>query len=252
MMAPQPPADYVRAPARVRALKAALLDQNGGAGRDHLRAEGCRRLRQDHARPRLCDDDAIQDAYHDGILWVTLGESPGEPQGRIEDLIQSSGASARASPRAMPRSTRLAEILADRRCLLVIDDVWQRGDAAPFLQGGPHCARLLTTRNADTLPPDARQIRVDAMQASEAVELLQVGLPPIEHDRAARLAARLGEWPLLLKLVNGALRERVDRRRSRLPTPWHTRTRRSTSMASPPSTRAIRGRARMRSPRPSA
>ena len=32
-----------------------------------------------------------------------------------------------------------------------------------------------------------------------------------------QLAARLGEWPLLLKLVNGALRERVDKLRAPLP-----------------------------------
>ena len=110
----------------------------------------------------LCADDAIQDAYHDGILWVTLGESPGEPQGRIEDLIHVLQGRRESFATREAALARLAEILADRRCLLVIDDVWHRGDAEPFLQAGPRCARLLTTRNADTLPPDAVDIRVDA------------------------------------------------------------------------------------------
>ena len=72
---------------------------------------------------------------------------------------------------------RLTEILADRRCLLVIDDVWARGAAEPFLQAGPCCARLLTTRNAGTLPHDAVDIRVDQMKPDQAVQLLQEGLP---------------------------------------------------------------------------
>jgi len=35
----------------------------------------------------LCHDEAIQEAFDDGILWVTLGESPGDLTGKVEDLI---------------------------------------------------------------------------------------------------------------------------------------------------------------------
>jgi len=35
----------------------------------------------------LCYDERIQQAFDDGILWVTLGESPGNLVGKVEDLI---------------------------------------------------------------------------------------------------------------------------------------------------------------------
>jgi hypothetical protein len=73
---------------------------------------------------------------------------------------------------------RLGEVLADRRCLLVIDDVWRRSDAEPFLRVGPSCARLPATRDSATLPAEVRDTRVDELQAEQTVELLQNGLPP--------------------------------------------------------------------------
>ena len=36
-----------------------------------------------------------------------------------------------------------------------------------------------------------------------------MGCPTANGEAFDRLTARLGEWPLLLKLVNGALRRRV-------------------------------------------
>ena len=71
----------------------------------------------------------------------------------------------------------------------------------------------MTTRRDDILPPTAARQPVDAMQGGEALALLAWGLP---DDQAAAqthalqaLAARLGEWAQLLKLVNGFLRDRV-------------------------------------------
>ncbi len=44
------------------------------------------------------------------------------------------------------------------------------------------------------------------MAVSEAVALLAYGLPVVDHRRLRVLAERLGEWPLLLRLVNSQLR----------------------------------------------
>jgi WD40 repeat protein len=89
--------------------------------------------------------------------------------------------------------------------------VWDADNLRPFLEGGPHTARLITTRNRDTLPAESRAVDVDAMRQTEAVQLLGTGVPGAEAHIAVLhdLAARLGEWPLLLKLVNGALRKKA-------------------------------------------
>ena len=68
---------------------------------------------------------------------------------------------------------------------------------------------MITTRNADVLPAGARRIDIDAMRGDEATALVGFGLPPGSDEALRALAARLGEWPLLLKLANAALRDRT-------------------------------------------
>ncbi|MEA3324138.1 MAG: TIR domain-containing protein [Euryarchaeota archaeon] len=158
----------------------------------------------------ICHDYRIQEAFYDGILWVTLGENPGDLTGRVEDLIKILTGKQSDFAGLDATTSRLAELLADRHILIVIDDVWNRAHLKPFVQGGPLCARLITTRDSSSLPGSAVKIPVDAMQKDEAVELLKTGLPPVSDDALQKLATRLGKWPLLLKLVNGALREQVS------------------------------------------
>ncbi|MGH7598278.1 MAG: hypothetical protein ACREOI_18135, partial [bacterium] len=50
---------------------------------------------------------------------------------------------------------------------------------------------------------------LDAMRTDEATSLVGFNLPEGESSGLQRLAQRLGEWPLLLKLVNATLRYRV-------------------------------------------
>ena len=164
----------------------------------------------------LCHDERIQQAFDDGILWVTLGENPGNLVGKVEDLIYTLHRERPGFTGIDAATARLAELLADRDMLLVIDDVWNAVHLKPFLQGGKRCARLITTRNEEVLPVHTQSIPVDAMRQKEAVQLLTAGLdglaPSSASDRLAlgKLAARLGEWPLLLKLANGRLRGQMS------------------------------------------
>jgi WD40 repeat protein len=170
----------------------------------------------------LCHDQEIQDAFPDGILWVTLGVQPSNLVGKIEDLVYFLRRERPSFTSREAAMAKLREALAERTCLLVIDDVWHVSHLTPFLQGGPRCARLITTRIDQILPPSVQCMPVDAMRQEEAVQLLQTGLDREPGEKEAQLirqlAKRLGEWPLLLALANGVLRERVGRLREPLPT----------------------------------
>ncbi|MBX3606974.1 MAG: TIR domain-containing protein [Piscinibacter sp.] len=157
-----------------------------------------------------CHDEAVQAAFDDGILWITLGEQPGDLTGRVEDLIFVLSGRRPGFAGLEAAGAALAELLAERELLIVIDDLWEAAHARPFLRGGPRCARLITTRNVDTLPPGTQRLDVAAMQRDEAAAVLGHELPASHAEALAALAGRLGEWPLLLKLVNGALRERLQ------------------------------------------
>ncbi len=209
------PPDFVARPHQTERLLAQLLDREreepiaittglrgaGGFGKTAL------------ARA-LCHDERIQNAFDDGILWITLGEQPGDLTGRIEDLIFTLTGQRPGFAGLDAAVSAFAELLADRELLIVIDDAWDAAHVRPFLQGGERCARLITTRIVDVLPAAARRVEVDAMSVDEARQLLGHGLP--SDPAYGALAQRLGEWPLLLKLVNGALCERVLHQREPL------------------------------------
>ncbi len=211
------PADYVPRPQEYEALIDKLLDQRreepvaitaalrgaGGYGKTTM-------------AKAICHDERIQQAFDDGILWVTLGENPGNLVGKVEDLIYLLNKERPGFTGIDAAGARLAELLAERDILLVVDDVWDTMHLKPFLQGGKRCARLVTTRNEEVLPANTQSLVVDAMQPGEAVQLLSSGLQTAAFTAVAMqalraLVARLGEWALLLKLANGVLRDRVGR-----------------------------------------
>ncbi len=161
----------------------------------------------------LCHHPRVEEAFDDGILWVTLGEQPGDLKGRIFDLIFAVTGQRPPVDELQTAIAELAKALGERRMLIVIDDVWDAAHLRPFLDGGPNCARMVTTRNQATVPAMAATVRVDAMQPDEATALLlqSAGLAAERLEELAALAERLGDWPLMLKLLGAQLRERVCR-----------------------------------------
>ena len=127
---PDKPRTYVHRDKEYQALRSLLLDEKrenpvaittaiqggGGFGKSTL------------ARA-LCHDEAIYDAFTDGIVWVELGRDAQEA-----NVVQCLGEIYRAflsedpafGPSATSAAARLAEKLQDTSALIVIDDVWHR------------------------------------------------------------------------------------------------------------------------------
>ena len=214
MMAPEPPEDFVSRPREFEALKTQLLDARGDAVAAITAAlRGAGGYGKTTLAKALAHDPDIQDAYFDGILWAELGEKPERLIATLSDLIVLLTGERPGLDTINAAAAKLGEALGDRRILLIVDDAWREQDLRPFLQGGPHCVRLVTTRIDSVLPATALRQPVDAMQAREALSLISAGLPAdqVARERAnlAKLVARLGEWAQLLKIVNGFLRDRV-------------------------------------------
>jgi hypothetical protein len=103
----------------------------------------------------------------------------------------------------------LARVLADRRALIVIDNVWSAADIAPFLLGGPNVVRVVTTRNARVCPADALQLRLGPMSAGEVRELLHKTVPALPLEDTVKLAELCRGWPLLASVVGSTLGQDV-------------------------------------------
>ena len=220
MMAPEPPADFVQRPHEFGALKAKLLNPRGDAVAITAALRGAGGYGKTTLAKALAHDPDIGDAYFDGILWVELGEKPADLLSILSDLIETMTGERPGLENLNAAAAKLGEALGDRRILLIIDDAWREQDLRPFSHGGRNTTRLVTTRRDDILPLNAARQPVDAMRGGEALMLLAWGLP--EDQAAAQskaleaLAARLGEWAQLLKLVNGFLRDRVAKARQPL------------------------------------
>jgi hypothetical protein len=162
----------------------------------------------------VCDDDDVITACDGGILWVTLGEQP-----RVKDELTSIYAALTGERPQFHDEVEAARELIDRlegkRCLLVIDDVWQLDRIQPLLHGDGMITRLITTRDSRIAAEAARnpiRLPVAELKPAEAESLLISRLRIAIGDPAPfrKLAERLGNYPLLLELASGALRDRED------------------------------------------
>ena len=98
----------------------------------------------------------------------------------------------------------LRQTLGNRKCLLVVDDVWSAAHLKPFLEDTPYSARLITTRDASTLDAQTdviHRVDVTGIRRGEATALLAANLPPGNEGLLSDLASSLGDWPILLRLV---------------------------------------------------
>jgi len=99
----------------------------------------------------------------------------------------------------------LSQLLRERACLLIVDDVWKTEHLRAFLVGGPRCQILFTTRLegiADEV--GAAKIELAGMTDEEAITLLKEWSGPIaaeELDSATWLAREFDGLPLALELV---------------------------------------------------
>jgi hypothetical protein len=162
----------------------------------------------------VCHDADVFAACDGGILWVTLGEQPSI----VTEFERIYAALTGERPGFKDQDDAMFEVakkLADKRCLLVIDDVWSFQALKPFLFGAPGVSRLVTTRIFNVAvgaTVDERcRINVGELTTDESERMLAsnlaVSADSVPH--VAVLAERLNRVPLLLDLANRTLAQQV-------------------------------------------
>lgn len=109
--------------------------------------------------------DVVRTRFPDGVLWVTLGQSPDITQ-RLSDwgrALRDPSLTTVGYADEDAGTNQLRALLSDKACLLVVDDVWVPGHATPFLVGGRRCLLLVTTRIAEV----AQEIGATAFELTE-------------------------------------------------------------------------------------
>jgi hypothetical protein len=141
-------------------------------------------------------------AFSDGIVWIPIGR-----ESLLLDSFAALGAAFRDDPgHYLGEETarvRMPELLADRACLIVLDDVWSVEQVSPFRDAlGPRCRLLLTTRDEEVAASlGAQKRQLEELTDDAALTLLaQWGGYDVKSspDEAAQLVKACGNLPLPL------------------------------------------------------
>ncbi len=161
------------------------------------------------------------------VLHAAVGNVPRHRLGeRLLRILRSWGAAldhpgARNADGVEVAAAQLRRALADRRTLIVLDDVWHRDAATRLMVGGRESATLITTRDHDLarqLTPGCGELfTLDCLRAGDARTLLRrfakhaVERHPAECDA---LLERLGGLPLAIQIAGRDLLAAAEREES--------------------------------------
>ena len=137
------PDNFVPRPDALKAVKAKLLGTDdrtlvvsaiaglGGIGKTVL------------ARAVVLDAE-VQEHFVDGILWVTIGQNSDDLLSKLGGWIdQLDKSRERFSANTLEAAKQyLGTLLAERRMLLVVDDVWNAAHGEWFRVGGDGCREI--------------------------------------------------------------------------------------------------------------
>ena len=155
-------------------------------------------------------DAEVQGRFEDGILWVTLGQNP-DLQSCLGDWIRvlDKSRDSFSATTLESASGYLNNLLAERRMLLVVDDVWNAAHAEWFRVGGLGCRVLVTTREAQIEGAEVYPLAL--MTADEAIDLVRRKLgrlwKAVDEGEVRSFAKVLGYLPLALDLAANQVRD---------------------------------------------
>jgi WD40 repeat protein len=159
----------------------------------------------------VCAHPRVRHRFGGRIYQVTVGRDVRDPAaiaGKVNDAAELISGTRPGLTDPAAAGQRLGQILdSGPRMLLVLDDVWEDDQLAPFLIGGRRCIRLVTTRVVQILPTTTATVLVDRMSNQQARAVLMWRLPRLPERTVRGLLAVTGGWPLLLRLVNRILHD---------------------------------------------
>lgn len=174
----------------------------------------------------LAHDTALRAHFPHGIFWLTVGkeenreQSKGASEARLlahqTNIAEELGYSGSAFTDLHKGRARLRELLADRCCLLVLDDVWQSKDADHFLfdERVERSRLLLTTRNEQVLNElESFKLELTELNPTQALALLAQWAkqkPETLPPEASDIAYECGNLPLALAMVGARIGDRKD------------------------------------------
>jgi WD40 repeat protein len=212
---PPLPSNYIERTEELHALRAAVL-RDGSPRRVALTAlKGMAGIGKTVLAQALCLDEVTQAAFPDGIMWIPVGKDPRDIVPLLREAAKAIGDSLEGYDTLQAASNRLRNRLRDKAALIVLDDVWNPRDAAPFLLDSPRSRLMITTRDARVaVALGAQQQELHVLTWEQSLQLISLwadcefsALP----REAAEIVRECGSLPLAVAMVGAQLRGKPDR-----------------------------------------
>ncbi|MBN1935121.1 MAG: protein kinase [Anaerolineae bacterium] len=189
-------ADFLRMMIRSQQQNTTCLAGMGGIGKTSLAIHIAHQLR---------------DRFVDGVLWANARTS--DPLAIIDSWARAYDCDFSGLPDLASRATALRGILADKRLLLILDDVQSIEQVQLLVPGSSHCITLLTTR--DLALATALNVHIYPLSALNPLESRQLLIRLLgeervmsEKDAADEICDLLGHLPLAVEIVAQRLASR--------------------------------------------
>jgi WD40 repeat protein len=212
---PPLPSNYIERTEELYTLRSAVL-RDGSTRRIALTAlKGMAGIGKTVLAQALCLDEVTQAAFPDGIVWIPVGKDPRDIVPLLREAAKAIGDSLEGYDTLQAASNRLRNRLRDKAALIVLDDVWNPRDAAPFLLDSPRSRLMITTRDARTaVALGAQQQELHVLTRDQSLQLISLwadcalsDLPP----EATEIVRECGSLPLAVAMVGAQLRGKPDR-----------------------------------------
>lgn len=205
---PSLPPEFTPRPETLAALRDAVLAEQSDRTVALTAIRGMGGVGKTVLATALAKDPVVLDAYPDGVIWITIGEKPGDPVAAIREAARTLGEPANE----WENPNQLRNALRDRAALLILDDVWNADHALPYLPDNARCRVLVTTRSSEVAGNiGAREHSLDVLPIEEALAMLeQYAGKRLEH--AEEVADRCGRLPLALAIIGRLLKRRPEDR----------------------------------------
>ena len=153
-------------------------------------------------------------AFLNGILWLTVGLEA-DPLQQLRQVGMAFEDEPYYYLELASAKNRLPRILADKVCLIVMDDVWKVENVEPMVNAlGPRCRLLITTRDAGLVSSlGAQELSLDVLNDESACKLLAGWVDLEVNDlpsEAHHVAHECGNLPLALSLCGALGRDGIS------------------------------------------
>jgi WD40 repeat protein len=209
--APPLPRNYVERPHALESLRAVLITDGGGPSVALTALKGMGGIGKTVLAQAICHDQVIQQAFPDGVIWVTAGrESVYDLITRMREVRRALNDNLAIGETELECINRYRNVIREKAALVVVDDVWVSRDIEPFRAESPRSRILFTTRDASIAAAiGAEEHIADLLTEDQSRDVLARwsgvkanALPPDATD----LIRECGRLPLALSMIGAMLR----------------------------------------------